>query len=68
MKLDFVVEIDDEGTGTPPIGDPGDQLVRVSEILVPGAARLLPGGRISVGLTRESSIAARKLVRSGSRG
>lgn len=68
VKLDFVVELDDDGYGLPSVGDPGDALAKVAEIVVPGAALLMPGGRISVGLTRESSIAIRQVRKAASRG
>lgn len=65
IKIDFVVEIDDDGVGLPvlPIGDTGRALGQIAQIVAPGAAALVPGGRISAGLTRESSIEIRRMRR-----
>ncbi len=69
VRVDFIVELDDDGMTLPSIGDdPAGTLARVAELIVPGAAALAPGGKISVGFTRASSREVRRLARLAARG
>lgn len=63
VKLDFVVEVEDDGCGVPFVGDVGDAIASVAKIVVPSAALVRPGGRLYLGLTRESFVAARRITR-----
>jgi hypothetical protein len=67
IRLDFIVELDDDGITLPPIENPGSLLAHVAELVVPNAAKLTPGGRVSAGFTRESSREVRRLARAASR-
>lgn len=63
VKVEFVLELHDEGEGLPRVPDPGVLLAEIAAKIAPGPATLEPGGRVSVGLTRESSVAFRRLRR-----
>jgi hypothetical protein len=59
VQMNFVVDIDDDGQGIPWF-DAGDTLERVTKAILPQAERIRPGGRVSMGLTRESMGELRK--------
>ncbi len=64
IKMDFVVEIDDPGEGLPKHGPPLD-ILTVAAQAFPGVTAIMPGGRVELGLTRESSLTARRNIRRG---
>jgi len=68
VKLDFVVEVDDDGCGVPFIGDVTGTIAQIARIVVPTATALQDGGRLQIGLTRASSLAARRVIRRASAG
>ena len=63
VKLDFVVEVDDDGCGVPFVGDVTGTIAQIARIVVPTATALQDGGRLQIGLTRASSLAARRVIR-----
>lgn len=63
VKMEFVIELQDEGEGLPSVANPGDLLAEAAAKIAPGPAALEPGGQISVGFTRESSVEIRRLHR-----
>lgn len=65
LQANFVVEIDDDRDGIPFVGDVDAVLERIARVALPGATRILPGGRLEVGLTRASLVEARRRWRSG---
>lgn len=52
IKLDYVVEIDDDRDGIP-LTDPLDLICRGAQT-IPGVQQVLPGAKHTIGLTRES--------------
>ena len=62
-RLEFVVEVDDAGSGVPAIhADLGETIAAAACALFP-QARLVPGGKGTVNLTRESAFEARRLAK-----
>ena len=54
VRMNFVVDIDDAGSGIPRPFQFNVTLARVAKAVFPEAVYLHPGGRFDVGLTRES--------------
>ena len=63
LQINLVAEVDDDRDGVPFIADVTDALWRATCAVLPGAVGLLPGGRLAVGLTRESRAQAKKAQR-----
>lgn len=61
VKIDLVVEV--EGPSLPTVRDVGSAIADVARVIVPSAVSVRPGGKLSIGLTRASSIAARRASR-----
>lgn len=64
IKIDFVVEVDDDRMGVPVFNA---DLVRVAEAIVPSATFVHPGGKIAASLTRASSALVRRASRAAGR-
>lgn len=60
LKLDFVVQIDDDGVALPHVSDPGDVIDAVAKLIAPEGV-VQKGGKLSVGFTRVSSAEIRRL-------
>lgn len=70
VKIDFVVEVDGDRDGIPAVLDASETngaLAEIASLVVREPAVLVPGGKISVGLTREASNAARRLRKAQAR-
>jgi hypothetical protein len=66
VKIELVIELQDEGEGLPSISSTNEILADVATRIAPGPASLEPGGKISVGFTRASSAEIRRLQRTRS--
>lgn len=67
VKIDLVAEVDDDRDGIPWVGDVDGVLSRVAGAVLPRATGVLPGGRLSMGLTPASITAARRARGAGAR-
>ncbi len=55
VKMDFVVDVDDNGLGLPRPLRLGEAIAQAAKAVVPGCTYLHPGGKISIGLVRASN-------------
>jgi len=60
VQIDLVAVVDDDQDGVPFVADATDVLWDVARAVLPNATGMAPGGRLSVGLTRESLVQARR--------
>lgn len=58
--MNFVVDIESPGEGIPRPFQLNEALVQAMKVMIPEATYLHPGGRVEIGLTRESITALRR--------
>lgn len=61
VKIEYVVEMDDEGMGTPHVNV--EAISEITRMITPEAAYVPQTGRASVSFTRESSFAVRRAAK-----